>query len=290
MAILVDAGTRVCVQGITGRIGSVQAGHMLREGTAIVSGVTPGRGGQEVEGVPVFDTMADAQAASPADASVVFVPPVAAEGACVEAFDAGVGLVVLVTEGVPVHSAMRIRARAEATGARLVGPTTPGVIAPGRTKLGIMPARLFSPGPVGVISRSGTLSYEIAGELSEAGLGQSTVVGIGADPVVGTDIRELLGLFEADDETEAVVIVGEVGGSQEENAAAYAKARMQKPVVAYIAGRSVPPGVRMGHAGAIVAGGAETAEEKVQALEASGVRTAARPSDVVRLIREAGVG
>ena len=184
MAILVDAGTRVCVQGITGRIGSVQAGHMLREGTAIVSGVTPGRGGQEVEGVPVFDTMADAQAASPADASVVFVPPVAAEGACVEAFDAGVGLVVLVTEGVPVHSAMRIRARAEATGARLVGPTTPGVIAPGRTKLGIMPARLFSPGPVGVISRSGTLSYEIAGELSEAGLGQSAVVnswtGIGA--------------------------------------------------------------------------------------------------------------
>ncbi|MDP6776722.1 MAG: succinate--CoA ligase subunit alpha [Candidatus Latescibacteria bacterium] len=286
MAILVDSGTRVCVQGITGRVGSVQAGHMLREGTNIVSGVTPGRGGQEVEGVPVFDAMDDAQAFAPADATVVFVPPVAAEGACIEAVDAGIELVVLVTEGVPVHGTMRIRARAEADGARLIGPTTPGVIAPGRTKLGIMPSLLFNRGPVGVISRSGTLSYEIAGELSAAGLGQSTVVGIGADPVVGTDIRDLLELFEADDETEAVVIVGEVGGSQEENAAVFADGQMEKPVVAYIAGRSVPPGVRMGHAGAIVAGGTGTAEEKVQALEASGVRTAARPSDVVGLIRE----
>jgi len=287
MAILVDVDTRVCVQGITGRIGRVQTGHMLREGARVVAGVTPGRGGQHVEGVPVYDSMTDARAGAKVDASVVFVPPVAAEGACTEAIEAGVKLVVLITEGVPVHSTMRIRARAEAAGARLVGPTTPGVIAPGRTKLGIMPARLFSRGPVGVISRSGTLSYEISGALSEAGMGQSTVVGIGADPVVGTDIQDLLGLFNADDETEAVVIVGEVGGGQEERAAAFIASEMTKPTVAYVAGMGAPPGVRMGHAGAIVSGGTGGVVEKTRVLESAGVRVAAQPSDVVRLAGEA---
>ena len=287
MSILVDSDTRVCVQGITGRIGRVQTGHMLREGTRIVSGVTPGRGGEDVEGVPVFDTVSEAQAAAPADVSVVFVPPAAAEGACGEALEAGIRLVVLITEGVPVHSTMRIRARAERAGATLVGPTTPGVISPGRAKVGIMPARLFSPGTVGVISRSGTLSYEVAGELSAAGIGQSTVVGIGADPVVGTGIVEMLGLFEEDDETSAVVIVGEVGGSQEERAAAFVVGSMTKPVVAYVAGHSVPKGVRMGHAGAIVARGTGSASEKIRALGAAGVRTAGRPADVVGLVRQA---
>lgn len=285
MGILVDAETRVCVQGITGRIGRVQAEHMLREGTRIASGVTPGKGGETVAGAPVFDSMADAQARTPADASVIFVPPGAAEEACADAIEAGVRLLVLITEGVPVHSAMRIRARAEAAGARLIGPTTPGIIVPGCQKLGIMPARLFAPGPVGVISRSGTLSYEISGELSAAGLGQSTVVGIGADPVVGTDIQALLRLFDDDPDTEVVVLIGEVGGNQEERAAAFAGG-MKKPVVAYVAGRTVPQGVRMGHAGAIV-GNAGSAADKIRAFEEAGVRVAQRPSEVAALVREA---
>ena len=287
MSILIGSETRVCMQGITGRIGRVQAGYMLGEGTRIVSGVTPGRGGERVAGVPVFNSMAEAQVEAPADVSVLFVPPVAAEGACAEAIEAGIGIVVLITEGVPVHSTMRIRARADAAGARLIGPTTPGIISPGRSKVGIMPARLFAPGPVGVVSRSGTLSYEIAGELSAAGMGQSTVVGIGADPVVGTDIQKLLQLFEADPETEAVVMVGEVGGNQEERAADFAAEAMSKPCVAYVAGNSVPPDVRMGHAGAIVARGTGSAAEKIRAFEEAGVRTASGPSDVVGLVREA---
>ena len=287
MGILVHPDTGVCIQGITGRIGRVQTGYMLQEGTRIVSGVTPGKGGEQVEGVPVFNTVAEAQAEHRADASLIFVPPAAAEPACVEAIEAGVKLLVLVTEGVPVHSAMRIRARAEQAGARLIGPTTPGIISPGCQKLGIMPSRLFSPGPVGVISRSGTLSYEIAGALSRAGLGQSTVVGIGADPVVGTDIQELLRLFEEDSDTEAVVIIGEVGGDQEERAAAFVTSSMAKPVVAYLAGGTVPQGVRMGHAGAIVSGGTGSVLAKREALIASGVRVADRPADVIRLTRDA---
>ena len=287
MAILVDADTRVCVQGITGRIGRVQTRYMLRAGTRIVAGVTPGKGGQEVEGVPVYDAVASSQAEAPADVSVLFVPPAGAEAACLEAFDAGIGLIVLVTEGVPVHSTMRLRARAEAVGARLIGPTTPGIISPGQCKIGIMPAQLYRPGPVGVISRSGTLSYEISGQLSAAGLGQSTVVGLGADPVVGTDIAEILRLFQADPGTEAIVIIGEVGGSQEERAARFIAAEVRMPVVAYVAGRSVPQGVRMGHAGAIVQEGTGTAAEKIRSLEAAGVQTAARPAQVVDLIRSA---
>ena len=287
MAILVDADSRVCVQGITGRIGRVQTRYMQEAGTRIISGVTPGKGGEEVEGVPVYDSVGEARAQSQIDVSLLFVPPAAAEAACTEAIEAGVPLVVLVTEGVPVHSTMRLRARAQAAGARLLGPTTPGIIAPERTKIGIMPAQLFSRGPVGVISRSGTLSYEISGELSAAGLGQSSVVGMGADPVVGTDIVELLRLFMEDAETEVVVIIGEIGGSQEESAARYIAEKVDKPVVAYIAGRSVPTGVRMGHAGAIVQRGTGSAREKLQIFEEAGVRTASRPSDVVDLVRSA---
>lgn len=286
MAILADTDTRVCVQGITGRIGRVQAGHMLREGTRIVCGVTPGRGGQSVEGVPVFNSVVEARASVSADASVLFVPPAAALGACTDALEAGVRLIVLVTEGVPVHDTMRIKASAEEAGAILIGPTTPGVITPGHTKIGIMPARLFSPGHVGVISRSGTLSYEISGELTAAGIGQSTVVGMGADPVVGTGMARLLAMFEADPDTWAVAIVGEVGGDEEERAAAYIGEEIRKPVVAYVAGQGVPPGVRMGHAGAIVSQGTGRAADKVRAFEAAGVAVARRPSEVARLVRE----
>ena len=286
MAILVNEETRVCVQGITGRIGRVQTRYMLQAGTRIVAGVTPGKAGEVVEGVPVFDSMAAAQAEAPAEVSILFVPPAAAEGAASQALEAGIELVVLITEGVPVHSTMRLRAQAETAGARLLGPTTPGIIAPGRTKIGIMPTQLFCPGPVGVISRSGTLSYEISGELSAAGLGQSTVVGLGADPVVGTDIVDLLRLFEDDAETRAIVIIGEVGGSQEEHAARFIAADATKPVVAYIAGHSVPQGVRMGHAGAIVQEGTGSAAEKLETFAAAGARNATRPAEVVHLIRE----
>ena len=285
MAILVDADSRICVQGITGRIGQVQARYMQQAGTRIVSGVTPGKGGQEIEDVPVYDSVGQAQAENPADVSVLFVPPPAAEGAATEAIEAGIQLVVLITEGVPVHATMRLRARARAAGARLLGPTTPGIIAPERTKIGIMPAQLFSRGSVGVISRSGTLSYEMGGLLSDAGIGQSAVVGMGADPVVGTDITELLDLFAADPETRVIVLIGEVGGSQEERAARLIATAIDKPVVAYIAGRSVPSGVRMGHAGAIVQGSSGSAEEKIQAFADAGVRTAAHPAEVVDLVR-----
>jgi succinyl-CoA synthetase alpha subunit len=287
VSILIDGETRVCVMGITGRIGRVQTRYMQEAGTRIVSGVTPGKGGQQVEGVPVFHTVAAAQAESPADAALLFVPPAAAEEAGTEAIAAGFPLVVLVTEGVPVHAAMRLRSRARTTGVRLLGPTTPGIIAPGRCKIGIMPASLFGRGPVGVVSRSGTLSYEIGGALAAAGLGQSTVVGMGADPVVGTDLTELLDLFEADPETETVVVIGEVGGDQEERAARNLAGRGHKPVVAYIAGRSVPTGVRMGHAGAIVQGEAGSAAGKAEAFAAAGVPTATGPAEVVDLIRRA---
>ena len=286
MAILVDAQTRVCVQGITGRAGRMQAQYMREAGTRIVSGVTPGKGGEAVDGVPVFNTMAEAQAAAPAEVSILFVPPAVAEDAATQALEAGIRLLVMVTEGVPVHSAMRLRARAAACGARLIGPTTPGIITPEQTKIGIMPARFYRPGPVGLISRSGTLSYEIGAQLSAAGLGQSTGVGLGADPVVGTGVAELLALFAADPETEVVVLIGEVGGAQEEEAARFAAA-MDKPVVAYIAGHSVPPGVRMGHAGAIVQGGSGSAAEKLRTLEAAGVRTARQPGQVAGLVRGA---
>jgi len=286
MSILVNGESRVCVQGITGKVGRRQTEFMLEAGTRVVAGVTPGKGGDRVAGVPVYDGMEAAQAESPADVSILFVPPRAAEAACRDAIGAGVRLVVLITEGVPVHGTMRIRAVAAAAGARVIGPATPGVITPGGAKVGIMPASFYAPGPVGVISRSGTLSYEIGAQLTAAGIGQTTVVGIGADPVVGSDITDLLGLFEADADTEAVVIIGEVGGTQEERAAQFAAEHMSTPVIAYIAGRHAVPGVRMGHAGALTSEGSGTADEKVAALETAGVPVASRPRDAVALVRQ----
>ena len=286
MSILVDGASRICVQGITGRVGRRQTEFMLAAGTRVVSGVTPGKAGELVEGVPVFHMVAEAQAQAPADVSILFVPPAAAEAACGDALEAGIRTLVLITEGIPVHSTMRIRARAEAAGARLVGPATPGVITPGGAKVGIMPASFFAPGPVGLISRSGTLSYEIGAQLTAAGIGQTTVVGLGADPVTGSDITDLLGLFEADGDTELVVIVGEVGGTQEERAARFAAEHLSKPVVAYIAGRHAVPGVRMGHAGALVSdGGGGSVADKVRALEGAAIPVAARPRDTIDLVR-----
>ena len=285
MSILVDGDTRVLVQGITGRVGRVQTQYMLAEGTQIVAGVTPGKGGTLEQGVPVFDHVADAMADVDADMSLLFVPPAVAEAAATEAIEAGLRLLVLITEGIPVDTTMRIRARVEAAGARLIGPATPGVITPEGCKVGIMPARFFQSGPIGVVSRSGTLSYEVSAQLSAAGLGQSTVVGLGADAVVGTDVVDLLRLFDADTETEAVVLVGEVGGNQEERAARFAAHEMHTPLVAYVAGQCAVTGVPMGHAGALVREGSGTVTDKINAFETAGVQVARSPGCVVEAVQ-----
>lgn len=285
MSILVDENTRVLVQGITGRIGRIQTELMIRDGTHIAAGVTPGKGGMEVLGRPVYDSVKEAAAAHRIDASILFVPAGVAEASCLEALEAGVPILVVITEHIPVHDTMRIRARAQKCRATVIGPTTPGITCPGKSKIGIMPANLFSPGPVGLISRSGTLAYEIGGSLSAVGIGQTTVVGLGADPVVGTDLVRLLQLFEEDRETRAIVLVGEVGGTQEERAAAFIK-DMTKPVVAYIAGRSAPPGVRMGHAGAIATRGLGTVETKIRTLQDHGVLVAESPGEVPGLVNK----
>ncbi len=284
MSILVNENTKVLVQGITGRIGAIQTGHMLSQGTKIVAGVTPGKSGQKVHDVPVYDSVEDALSEHQVDASILFVPAAFAEDSCYEAIDAGIKVVVLITEHVPVHSTMRIRAYAKSNGVTVIGPTTPGIISPGKTKIGIMPINMFCPGTVGLISRSGTLTYEVAGALCESGLGQSTAVGMGADPIVCTDLVDFLGLFEADDETESVVIVGEVGGTQEETAAEFIKNKMSKPVVGYIAGKAAPKGKRMGHAGAIVTGGRGDAKSKIDALKNAGVTVADNPMDIPKLL------
>jgi succinyl-CoA synthetase alpha subunit len=286
MSILVDESTMVLVQGITGKIGAVQTGHMKRYGTKIVAGVTPGKGGSQVEDIPVFDSVAEARGKYAMGVSVLFVPAAVAEDSCIEAMDAGIKLILLITEHVPVHDFMRIRAYAQRNGVRVIGPTTPGVISPGKCKIGIMPANLFTPGPVGIISRSGTLAYEIGGSLSSARIGQTTVVGMGADPVVGTDLIQLLELFERDADTQAVVVVGEVGGTQEERAAQWIRHNMTKPVVAYIAGVSAPQGVRMGHAGAIAARGLGSAESKIRALQQAGVQVASTPGEIPRMMKK----
>ena len=281
MAILVDRNTRLLVQGITGREGEFHARQMLNYGTQVVAGVTPGKGGQwACDGrVPVFDTVAEAIAATGANASVIYVPARSAPDAILEAADAGLPLVVCITEGIPVHDMLRVCAYSEGR-TRLIGPNCPGLLTPGQTKVGIMPGHIAMPGPVGVVSRSGTLTYEVVAALTARGIGQSTCVGIGGDPVVGTTFVDVLALFEADPQTEAVVLIGEIGGSDEERAAQFIAERMTRPVVAFIAGRSAPPGKRMGHAGAIVEGGSGTAEEKIAALEAAGVRVAEEPEQV----------
>jgi succinyl-CoA synthetase alpha subunit len=280
MSILLDKETKVIVQGITGKIGSVQTKWMIDYHTNIVGGVTPGKGGARVEDRPVFDSVADAVQATGANASVFFVPAAFVLDAFYETVDAGVTLIVIVPEHVPVHDVMKMRAYIRDKDVVALGPTTPGILVPGAGKMGIMPASLFAPGRVGVISRSGTLSYEFAGLLSEADVGQSTVVGMGADPVVLTNLPEILKRFQEDDQTDAVIIVGEVGGEQEERAAEFIADQMSKPVAAYIAGRFSPQGKRMGHAGAIVRGSSGTFDGKLQAFQKAGVDLLKSPIDV----------
>jgi succinyl-CoA synthetase alpha subunit len=280
MSILMDDTTRVIVQGITGRIGSIQTKWMLEYGTKVVGGITPGKGGSIVEGVPVFDSVADAVKETGANASVFFVPAAFVLDAFLETVDAGIRFIVVIPEHIPVADVMKMRSYAIEKGVFALGPTTPGILAPGIGKMGIMPASLFAPGHVGIISRSGTLSYEFAGLLSQIGIGQSTVVGMGADPVILRNLPDILERFEKDEGTDAVIIVGEVGGEQEEKAAGFISRKMTKPVACYIAGRYSPQGKRMGHAGAIVRGSSGTVEGKESALRAAGVTVLDSPKEV----------
>lgn len=287
MGILVDKATRVLVQGITGRDGSFHTRAMLEYGTRVVGGVTPGKGGSEVGGVPVFNTVREAVRATQANASVCFVPSRFAADAIYEAADAGISLIVCITEGIPVLEMLRLVRYLKDKPMRLIGPNCPGLITPGECKLGILPGHIFISGRVGVVSRSGTLTYEIVSHITRAGLGESTCVGIGGDPILGTNFIDCLELFREDPKTEAVALVGEIGGSDEEDAAEYIKSCFPKPVVGFIAGRTAPPGKRMGHAGAIIAGSLGTPEEKVRSLEAAGVRIAAEPAQVAELLKDA---
>jgi succinyl-CoA synthetase alpha subunit len=287
MAILVDDGTRLLVQGITGREGAFHTGRMLESGTRVVAGVTPGKGGREYEGVPVFNTVEEAVEETGANASVIFVPPPFAADAIFESLDAGLSTVCCITEGIPVHDMMRVTDYLQMKGATLIGPNCPGVLSPEKANVSIMPRDIFSPGRVGVVSRSGTLTYQIVNELTQRGIGQSTAVGIGGDPIIGTNFIEILEKFEADPETECVVMIGEIGGNAEQLAAEYVQGEMQTPVVAYIAGFTAPEGKTMGHAGAIVSGGESTAEAKSEALQRAGIRAARNPSEVGELVAEA---
>jgi len=285
--IYVDRDTKVLVQGITGRDGSFHTRQMREYGTPVVAGVTPGKGGQKFDdAVPVFDTVQAAVDATEANASVIFVPPPFAAGAIMEAADAGVELVVCITEGVPTLDMVKVLPYLHERGTRLVGPNCPGLLAPGVARLGIMPGSIVKPGPVGVVSRSGTLTYEVVWNLTQAGLGQSTCLGIGGDPVIGTTFMDAVQAFADDPQTEALVMIGEIGGDAEERAAEYIQSSVEKPVVAFIAGRTAPPGKRMGHAGAIVSGGTGTAAEKKQALEAAGIPVADRAADIVPKLQE----
>ena len=280
MSILVDRTTRLLVQGITGKEGSFHARACREYGTAVVAGVTPGKGGSRQDGVPVFHTVAEAVAATGANCSLIFVPPAFAADAILEAADAGIPLVICVTEGIPALDMVRAKRVLEGKGTRLVGPNSPGLISPGKAKVGIMPGHIHRPGRIGVVSRSGTLTYEAVHQLTALGLGQSTCVGIGGDPVVGTSFVDCLRLFEEDPDTDLVLLIGEIGGAAEEEAAAFVEARMAKPVVGYVAGRTAPPGRRMGHAGAIIAGGAGTAVEKMAAFRRAGIRVVESPAEI----------
>ena len=279
MAILCYRDTRLLVQGL-GRMGQFHARLSVEYGTQVVGGVAPGKGGQTIEGLPVFDSVADAVKQTGANASVIFVPPPGAADAILEAADAGLDLAVCITEGIPALDMLRAKSALRGSSTRLVGPNCPGVVTPEQCRIGIMPATITRPGPVGVVSRSGTLTYEAVDQLSRLGIGQSTCLGIGGDPIVGTTFVDALALFEADPETQAVVMIGEIGGTAEETAAAYIEAHMKKPVVAFIAGQNAPPGKRMGHAGAIIAGGKGRASDKIAALEAAGVAVAQSPADM----------
>lgn len=286
MSVLVGRETRLLVQGITGREGSFHTAQMLQYGTNVVAGVTPGAGGRTVHGVPVFNTVADAVEATSPNASIIYVPAPSAPDAIYEAADAGIPLIVCITEGIPVLDTVRLCEYVRLRGCRLIGPNCPGLITPGEAKVGIMPGAIHQPGPVGIVSRSGTLTYEVVWALTRAGIGQSTAVGIGGDPVVGTTFIDMLDMFQADPQTRAIVLIGEIGGIDEETAAAFIAEHVTKPVVGFIAGRTAPPGRRMGHAGAIITGGQGTAAEKIAALEAAGVPVAERPAQVAELIRQ----
>jgi succinyl-CoA synthetase alpha subunit len=286
MAILVDTETKLVVQGLTGSEGRFHGLRNRAYGTALVAGVTPGKGGQDVEGVPVLDTVAEAVSDYGANTAMVFVPAPFAADAVYEAVDAGVQTVIAITEGVPAHEMLRIHAYIRAKGARMLGPNCPGALSPGKANVGIIPAEIFTPGNIGLVSRSGTLTYQIGHELTQMGLGNSTIVGIGGDPIVGSSFIDVLRLFQDDAETEYVVMVGEIGGDEEEKAAAFIESEMTKPVVAYIAGFTAPPGKTMGHAGAIISGSSGTAEAKKQALEARGIRVGTTPTETAELAAE----
>ena len=288
MSIFIDQSTRLVVQGITGRDGSFHTRQMMEYGTKVVAGVTPGKGGQTFEGgVPIFNTVFEAVQATGANASVIYVPPAFAADAMFEAADAGVGFIVCITEGVPVLDMTRVYPYVKEKGGRLLGPNCPGLLSAGKSKVGIIPGHITQPGPVGLVSKSGTLTYEVVYKLKGAGIGTTTCVGIGGDPVNGTSFIDCLAAFEADPETKAIVMLGEIGGTDEQDAAAYIKKNVTKPVVGFIAGQTAPPGRRMGHAGAIISGSAGTAEEKIQAFRDNGISVATRPLDVVGLIQKA---
>jgi succinyl-CoA synthetase alpha subunit len=286
VSIFIDKNTTVIVQGITGRDGSFHSKQMMEYGTKIVAGVTPGKGGQKFEGtVPIFNTVADAMKATNANTSVIYVPPMYAADAMLEAADAGVKFIVAITEGVPVLDMTRVYPFVKEKGARLLGPNCPGLITPGQSKVGIIPGRICTPGPVGVVSRSGTLTYEIVYQLTRAGIGQTTCVGIGGDPINGTNFIDCLDAFEKDPNTKAICMMGEIGGTDEQEAAEFVKKHMKKPVVGFIAGQTAPPGRRMGHAGAIISGSSGTAAEKIEAFAAAGMGVAKRPLDFVELVK-----
>ena len=287
MSIFVDQNTRLVVQGITGREGAFHSRQMLEYGTAVVAGVTPGKGGQKFESrVPIFNTVADAVRSTDANCSVIYVPPMAAAGAIFEAADAGVPLIVCITEGIPVMHMSRVMPFVRSRGSRLIGPNCPGLITPGASKVGIIPGNICTPGRVGLVSRSGTLTYEVVNHLTLSGIGQSTCVGIGGDPIIGTDFIDCLRAFQDDSDTDAIVVIGEIGGTDEQNAAAFVKEKVTKPVVGFIAGQTAPKGRRMGHAGAIISGSSGTAEEKLAAFDAAGISIMRRPADVVELLRK----
>ncbi|HSH81714.1 MAG TPA: succinate--CoA ligase subunit alpha [Herpetosiphonaceae bacterium] len=288
MSILVDTNTRLLVQGVTGREGEFHTRAMISYGTNVVAGVTPGRGGQRAvdDQVPVFNTVTEAVSATQANATVIFVPASFAPDAVREAAAAGIKLIVCITEGVPANDMVPTYEFVREHGARLIGPNCPGLLTPGQAKVGIIPGSVATVGPVGVVSKSGTLTYEAVNALTELGLGQTTIVGIGGDPIIGTSFIDCLELFQADPETEAIVLIGEIGGTAEQDAAAYIKANVTKPVVSFIAGQTAPPGKRMGHAGAIISGGEGTAQEKIEALEAVGATVAKLPTDIAQMVKE----
>ncbi len=286
MSILVDKNTRLVVQGITGKEGTFHTKQMVEYGTNVVAGVTPGKGGTTHENIPVFNTVADSVREAGANVSVIYVPPPFAADAVMEAADAGVALVVCITEGIPTLDMVKVREYLRDKPTRLIGPNCPGIISPGKCKIGIMPGHIHREGRVGVVSRSGTLTYEAVGQLTALGLGQSTAIGIGGDPIVGTTHVDALALFEMDQETAGIVMIGEIGGTAEEEAAAFAKANVTKPIVAFIAGQTAPPGRRMGHAGAIIAGGKGTAAEKMAALQDAGIHVVNSPADIGQAMKE----